>query len=146
MSQSLSRNIIHLIFSTKERRPLLDDTIRAALHAYAVGILADEGCFTIGINSVADHMHILFELNKTLALSTAVQNVKQGTSRWIKTQSTEPSIKMFQWQNGYGAFSVSASNVNAVTRYIARQAEHHRKTTFQDELRAFLKRHSVAYD
>src|SRR5437868_4341662 len=110
MSQSLARNIIHLIFSTKERRPLLGDTIRPALHAYATGILADEGCFTIAVNSVADHIHILFELNKTLSLSVAVQNVKQGTSRWIKTQSADPHIKMFQWQNGYGAFSVSASN------------------------------------
>jgi len=85
-------------------------------------------------------------LNKTIALSIAVQNVKQGTSRWIKTQSADPHIKTFQWQNGYGAFSVSASNVNAVTRYIERQAEHHKRTSFQDELRAFLKRHNILYD
>ena|SRR5687767_10413462 len=111
MSQSLARNIIHLIYSTKERRPLLDDAFRSALHGYATGILADEGCFTIAINSVADHMHILFELNKTIALSTAIQNVKQGTSRWIKTQCNDPAVQAFQWQNGYGAFSVSASNV-----------------------------------
>ena len=144
MSQSLAHNIIHLIFSTKERRPTLTNDIRADLHSYAVGILADEGCFVIAINSVADHMHILFELNKTLALSVAVQNVKQGTSRFLKTKS--PYLQQFQWQNGYGAFSVSASNIDDVAKYIANQEEHHRTRTFQDELRAFLQKHTIKFD
>jgi putative transposase len=144
VSQSLARNTIHLIFSTKDRRPILSDSIRHDLHAYATGILADEGCFLLAINSVPDHMHILFELNKNIPLSTAVKNIKQGTSRWLKTKS--PDLHDFQWQAGYGAFSVSASNINTVTKYIARQPEHHQTRTFQDELRAFLRRHNIAFD
>jgi REP element-mobilizing transposase RayT len=117
---------------------------RADLHSYSIGILADAGCFVIAINSVADHIHILFELNKTLALATAVQNVKQGTSRLLKTKS--PALEHFQWQNGFGAFSVSASNIDDVAKYIANQEEHHRTRTFQDELRTFLQKHNVKFD
>lgn len=144
MSQSLARNVIHLIFSTKNRRPLLTDIVRSELHSYAIGIMADVNCFVLAINSVTDHMHILFELNKTLPLATAVQNVKQGTSRWLKTKS--PNLQDFQWQNGYGAFSVSASNIDDVVKYIANQQEHHRTRSFQDELRAFLTRNNIKFD
>jgi putative transposase len=144
MSQSLARNLIHLIYSTKDRAPIIPDTLRAHLHSYAIGIMADEHCHVLAINSVRDHMHILFELNKTIALATAVQHVKQGTSRWINEQSDGP--KQFAWQNGYGAFSVSVSNADQVSDYIAKQEEHHRKLTFQDELLAFLQKHNIKYD
>jgi putative transposase len=144
MSQSLARNLIHLIFSTKHRQLSLTDAVRPALHAYTVGIIADQHCYAVAINSVTDHMHILFELHKTLALATAIQHIKQGSSRWLKTQS--PDFKTFEWQNGYGAFSVSASNIPTVTEYIANQLQHHAKQSFQDELRAFLKRHNVPFD
>jgi putative transposase len=144
MSQSLARNLIHLIYSTKDRAPIIRDEIRVDLHAYAVRILTDEGCFVLAINSVRDHMHILFELNKTIALATAIQHVKQGTSRWINELSAGP--KLFAWQNGYGAFSVSVSNAEQVIDYIAGQEEHHRKLSFKDELLAFLKKHNVKYN
>jgi putative transposase len=144
MSQSLARNLIHLIYSTKHRQQTLTDSVRPALHAYITGIIADQKCYCLAINSVTDHIHILFELHKTLALATAIQHIKQGSSRWLKTQS--PDFQTFEWQNGYGAFSVSASNIQTVTDYIADQQNHHAKQTFQDELRAFLKRHQIPYD
>jgi REP element-mobilizing transposase RayT len=96
------------------------------------------------INSVQDHVHILFELGRTIAVSGAVEEVKKTSSKWIKTQGNE--FARFGWQTGYGAFAVSESNVAAVREYIASQQEHHRKKSFQEEYRAFLKRHNVAFD
>ena len=96
------------------------------------------------INSVEDHVHILFELARTVSVSQVVEDVKKASSKWIKTQGTE--LAGFAWQAGYGAFGVSESNTQAVRDYIADQREHHRQKSFQDEYRAFLERHHVAYD
>lgn len=144
MPQSLARIHIHLVFSTKHRRPWLSDAIRPALHAYIATVLKHRGCPPVVLNSVEDHIHILFELARTVALSKAVEIVKASSSRWIKTQET--GLARFAWQAGYGAFSVSASHVHAVRAYIAGQREHHRRMSFQDEFRALLQRHQVAYD
>ena len=144
MSQSLVKNLIHLIFSTKERRPLIDRAIRESLHAYAAGILRDADSPGVAINSVNDHMHLLFNLNKNIALVQAIMQVKKGTSRWIKTQG--PQYASFAWQNGYGAFSVSESAVGQVIKYIGNQEENHRVKDFQGEFRSFLQRHRVAFD
>jgi len=144
MGQSLAKNLIHLIFSTKERRPLLDDAVRESLHAYIAGVLKEQESPCLAINSVADHVHVLFCLNKNAALAQVIMQAKKGASRWIKTQG--PRYTDFSWQNGYGAFSVSQSSVADVRQYIANQAEHHRKVTFQEELRAFFNRHEIAYD
>ncbi len=144
MPQSLARLHVHLAFSTKHRERLITDPVRDALHAYMTAVLKNLGCPPVLINSVADHVHILFELARTVSLSQAVEEVKKSSSRWIKTQGTE--FASFAWQAGYGAFAVSVSNVPTVRNYIARQQEHHRRTSFQDEYRAFLERHGMAYD
>ena len=103
-----------------------------------------EGCAPVLINSVEDHAHLLFDLARTISISQAVEDVKKSSSKWIKTQG--PEFAGFAWQAGYGAFAVSESNVETVRAYIANQREHHRTKTFQEEYRAFLERHNVAFD
>ena len=144
MPQSLARLHAHLIFSTKNRGDILTDNIRESLHRYMATVLQNLGCAPILINSVEDHVHILFDLARTVTMSETVEDVKKSSSKWIKSQG--PEFANFAWQAGYGAFAVSESNVPEVRDYIARQKEHHRKTSFQDEYRAFLKRHGVVYD
>jgi REP element-mobilizing transposase RayT len=144
MPQSFARLHIHLIFSTKNRERVLPDAIRDSLHAYMATVLQNIDCPPVLINSVEDHVHILFELGRTVAVSRAVEEVKKASSKWIKTQGAE--FSGFAWQAGYGAFAVSESNVAAVREYIAGQREHHRKKSFQEEYRAFLERHRVAFD
>ena len=144
MPQSLARLHIHLIFSTKNREPLLHDAVRDSLHRYMASVLQNFGCQPVLINSVADHVHVLFELGRTVAVSAAVEEVKKTSSKWIKTQGNE--FAAFAWQAGYGAFAVSESNVAAVREYIAGQQEHHRKNSFQEEYRSFLERHRITCD
>jgi len=144
MPQSLARLHIHLIFSTKNRSAILHDTVRVSLHAYMSGVLQNLSCPPVLINSTEDHVHILFELARTIAVSEAVEEVKKSSSKWLKSQGAE--FTEFAWQAGYGAFAVSESNVPAVRDYIANQKEHHQNKSFQDEYRSFLKRHGVAYD
>lgn len=144
MPQSLARLHIHLVFSTKNREALLSDSIRDALHAYMAKVLHNQGCPAVLVNSVEDHVHILFELGRTVAVSKAVEEVKKASSKWLKTQGTE--FAHFAWQAGYGAFAVSASNVPAVRKYIAEQRAHHQKKPFQEEYRAFLERHDIPFD
>jgi REP element-mobilizing transposase RayT len=144
MPQSLARLHVHLIFSTKNRAGLLPDTIRPSLHACMATVLQNLGCPPALINSVEDHVYILFELARTVAVSEAVEEVKKSSSKWIKTQGDE--FAGFAWQAGYGAFAVSESNVPAVREYIAGQQEHHRRKGFQEEYRAFLQRHGVSCD
>jgi REP element-mobilizing transposase RayT len=144
MAQSLARNVIHLIFSTKNRAPLLQTTIRSELNGYMAGIFTNWESPAIIIGSVADHMHALFGLSKNHALVKVVEQVKRGSSKWIKTKGKE--FARFAWQNGYGAFSVSSSMVNTVSRYIASQEEHHRQVTFQDEFRKYCRRHGVDFE
>ena len=144
MPQSLARLYIHLVFSTKYRQPFLTDTIRESLHAYMATVMDNLGCQALLINSIEDHIHILFELSRTIAVSQAVEKVKTASSKWMKTQGDEWAG--FAWQAGYGAFTVSASNVQMVRNYVENQREHHRLQSFQDEYRAFLDKHGVAYD
>ena len=144
MPQSLARICIHLVFSTKHREPCIHDKIRPNLHSYMATLLINMNCPALIINSVADHVHILFDLGRTVSISEAVEDVKKSSSKWIKTQG--PEFKGFAWQAGYGAFAVSESNVEAVLRYIENQAEHHRKISFQEEFRLFLTKHNLSYD
>jgi len=144
MPQSLARLHIHLIFSTKNRERIITDNIRDSLHAYMASVLQNIGCPPVLINSVEDHVHILFELARIVAVSSAVEDVKKASSKWIKTQSDE--FAGFAWQAGYGAFTVSESIVPAVREYVANQREHHRKKSFQEEYRVFLERHQIAFD
>jgi putative transposase len=143
MSQSLSRLLVHSVFSTKDRQPFLrSEGIRNETYAYIAGSLKNLECPAIVIGGVEDHIHILSSLSKNVALSELIGRIKGSSSKRLK----EKGVRGFAWQSGYGAFSVSESNVAAVTSYIATQAEHHRKFSFQDELRQLLKRHHTAFD
>ena len=144
MPQSLARLHVHLIFSTKYRSNILHDQVRKPLHAYMATVLDNLGCPSLILNSVQDHIHLLFELSRTVPLSKAVEDVKKSSSKWIKSQGVE--FSNFAWQSGYGAFAVSESNLQSVRDYIASQSEHHRNQTFQEEYLTFLRRHNVAFD
>lgn len=144
MSQSLSKNLIHLTFSTKDRVPFLPPETRPGLHRYLAGILADLDSPALCINSVADHAHLLFNLSKNHPLAQVVMEVKRGSSKWLKTQG--PALSQFHWQGGYGAFSIGQSGVPEVKSYIEGQEEHHRVKSFQEELRSLLRRYAIAFD
>ena len=144
MSQSLTRIIVHAVFSTKNREPILALEIRAELYAYMGGILKSLSCVPLAINGTNDHVHLLFIQSKNIALAKVFEEVKGTSSQWIKTKSV--AMKNFAWQGGYGAFSVSESMRQTVSEYIANQEEHHRKRTFQEELIALFKNHQVEYD
>jgi REP element-mobilizing transposase RayT len=144
MPQSLAKILIHLVFSTKHREPRLGDEVRDELHRYAAGVLIEWESPAILINSVADHVHILYSHSKNHSPAWLVENVKTATSKWLKNKGDV--YRDFHWQSGYGDFSVSQSNVPEVVKYIATQQEHHRLTTFQEEYRKFLERHEVKYD
>lgn len=143
MPQSLSKIWTHLIFSTKDRYPFLSDgQIREDMHAYLASILKAHNCPTLFVGGVADHIHVLFVLSKNDSIANIVYELKRSSSKWVKTQG----LRKFHWQSGYGAFSVSASHVDKVRAYIARQEQHHRRKTFEDEFREFLKRYKIDYD
>jgi putative transposase len=140
MPQSLAKNLIHLVFSTKNREPTLTEPVRNPLCAYASGVLRDLDSPVIAVNAWRDHIHILFVLNN----NQVVMEVKRATSKWIKTQGNE--FTRFHWQSGYGAFSIGQSGMEEVKIYIANQAKHHRVKTFEEEFRSFLKRYQVEFD
>jgi REP element-mobilizing transposase RayT len=142
MPQSLANILIHVIWSTKERRPLIADDVRPQLHGYMAGILKNIDSPALVINSVADHAHILCQLSKNIAACKLVEEVKKSSSKWMKEQG----VGDFSWQNGYGVFSVSQSNADNVRKYIEGQAEHHKKRDFKDEFREFCKKYNVAID
>jgi putative transposase len=144
MSQSLSRLHVHLVFSTKGRVPCLRDDFRDAMHGYMATVLNNTGCPVALINSVEDHVHILFELGRTVAVSDAVKSVKTASSAWVKTKDT--ALADFAWQPGFGAFSVSESNTEAVRHYIATQRQHHERVSFQDEYRTLLIKNGTTFD
>ena len=145
MAQSLSRLWTHLIFSTKDRFPFLrDKVLRSEMHAYLAEILRVHDCETLIVGGVEDHTHSLFALSRTHSIASVVKEVKRTSSGWIKTASRK--LSKFYWQGGYGAFSVSQSNLTDVIRYIENQEEHHKRMTFQDEYRAFLKAYGVEFD
>jgi REP element-mobilizing transposase RayT len=139
MGQSLSQIFIHLVFGTKNRKPLLANSVREELHAYIAGILKELKSPALKINSVEDHIHILFLLSKNYALFKVVEEVKKSSSKWIKTKG----ISNFAWQIGYGAFSVSSSKLDAVKKYIDNQEEHHKKRSFVKEVELFMKEYGA---
>ena len=144
MPQSLSKIIIHIIFSTKQREPMISDDIRPKLYAYITGILEDWECSLIQTGGTKDHVHLLCTLSKNHAACKILEQVKKNSSKWIKTQGLQ--YEKFQWQNGYGIFSISQSSVEQVKEYIRKQEDHHRKMTFQEEFRKFLEKYQIAYD
>ncbi len=144
MPQSLCRLVTHLVFSTKYRRPMIPTEFESELSAYLGGTLKGLDCRPVEISCVADHAHLLFVLSKKQAPQEVFKEVKRISSKWVKTKME--SLRSFYWQGGYAAFSVSESKVPDVRRYIHRQREHHRRTSFQEELRELLKRHKVEFD
>ncbi len=144
MPQSLAKNTLHLVFSTKNRRPWLTDDVRPRLFAYLAGIFREWDSPAIEIGGFDDHVHALFVLSKNHALKKVVEEVKKSSSKWIKTIGDE--LAEFAWQNGYGAFSVSESSLAEVKRYIERQPEHHQRISFDEELRRLLSLHNIAFD
>ncbi len=144
MPQSLANVLIHLTFSTKGRRPFLTKDIRQELNAYLATILKARSSPALTIESVDDHVHILFSLSRTRTISEIVEEIKKSSSKWIKRKA-EP-LRQFQWQNGYGAFSLGQSLVRATKQYIQKQQEHHRKVSYQEEFRAFLEKNGIEYD
>ena len=144
MPQSLAKIYIHLVFSTKHRDPCLPRELQNDLHAYMGGTLNGLGCAPIEINSEPDHVHALFLLGRTVALSELIRVLKKSSNDWLRGRA--PKLDAFHWQAGYGAFSVSQSAADEVREYIRGQYEHHKTVSFQDEYRAFLRRYQVAFD
>lgn len=144
MPQSLAQILVHLVFSTKNREPLLADDIRDELHAYIGGTVAHHKGTLLKSGSVSDHIHLLIAHPRTCAPSELVQEIKTGSSKWLKTKAAP--YAEFHWQAGYGIFSISPTHRPALERYIANQAEHHRIVTFQDEYRRLLAKYDIPFD
>ncbi len=144
MAQSLVKNLIHLIYSTKNRHAWIPKEVRNGLYAYQAGIFRQWDSPALKVGGVDDHIHALFSLSKNYALKRVVEEVKKGSSKWMKSEGSR--FQGFYWQHGYAAFSVSESNVDKTIRYIEHQEEHHRKITFQAELRLLLQRHDMDYE
>jgi REP element-mobilizing transposase RayT len=140
MGHSYSRNHVHLVFSTKERRNSISKEMQTELRSYLAGICKNYEMVAVAIGGTENHVHILFHLSAKLALGKAVQLLKANSSKWVSEQGID-----FAWQEGYAAFSVS-SNLPEVTRYVRNQEAHHRKFSFEEEFRALLKKHHVDYD
>jgi REP element-mobilizing transposase RayT len=134
----------HYVFSTKDRRPQITPALGERLWPFLGGIARQNKMKAIEIGGVADHVHLLLSLPSTMAIAKAMQLIKGGSSKWV--HETFPEHRTFEWQDEYGAFSVSASRLDSVVAYIRGQEEHHRKQTFQEEFVALLKRHGVEYD
>src|SRR5689334_5500543 len=141
MPQSLSVVYIHLVFSTKDRRPFLRDSkLREQVHAYLGEISKRLGCTPILIGGVEAHVHLLARFGRTITQADWVKEIKRVSNEWIKQHGRDYAD--FEWQGGYSDFSVSQSNLEQVIKYIANQSEHHRKMSFQDELRTLLRKHN----
>jgi len=144
MPQSLSKVIIHIIFSTKDREPWLDKEIRPRMHAYLATICRDLGGEAYRVGGVSDHVHIVTTLPRTLSQADLIEHVKTTSSKWIK--GLAPKYGGFHWQRGYADFSVSPSQLGPVLDYVSAQEDHHRTCTFQDEYREFLQKHAIVFD
>lgn len=143
MPQSLAKVYVHIVFSTKNTQHfIIDDSIRNELHSYVIGTLSNLGSYTNEVYANSDHIHILCTLPRTITIAEIVSKIKTSSSKWIKTKG----VQKFNWQDGYGIFSVSASKVNVVEKYIRNQPEHHKKITFKDELRLFFKEYGIEFD
>jgi putative transposase len=144
MPQSLAFVLVHVIFSTKDRAPVLDAFVRPALYAYLATVARNAKCECFRVGGVADHVHLAVRLSRTTNVAEMVEKLKSSSSKWLKTQSS--GLSKFAWQRGYGAFSVGPADLSVLIDYIDSQEMHHRKQSFQDEFRAFLKKYGVEFD
>jgi REP element-mobilizing transposase RayT len=144
MGQSLCSILIHVIFSTKKRQPTITPEIAQELYSYMAGIARTHDSHVHEIGGIEDHVHLLISLPRTLSLSKLIEEIKKGSSKWIKTKGN-PYID-FGWQNGYGAFSIGQSAYEDLRKYIQTQKDHHKNISFQDEYRLFLRKYGVVYE
>src|SRR5438093_8075432 len=144
MPQSLSKVVLHIIFSTKNREAWLDSNVRPRMHAYLATICRDLGAELVHIGGVSDHVHIVTTLPRTLSQAKLIEQIKETSSKWIK--KLDARYRGFFRQRGYGAFSVSPSQLEAVLQYVDEQQEHHRTRTFQEEYLELLRRDGVDFD
>jgi putative transposase len=144
MSHTFTKLLTHIIFSTKERRSLMDDELQLRLFPYLGGITREMGGTPLMINGPSDHVHLLVQTKASVSIAKLVETVKSNSTRWVHQEWKERW--KFAWQEGYGAFSVGPLQVPEVIKYIARQKEHHRKISFQQEFVSFLQKYGIEYD
>jgi REP element-mobilizing transposase RayT len=141
MSHSYAQTVIHVVFSTKDRRKTISSEFQPRLWSYAAGICKRQGIFLHGVGGMGDHIHLLIQIPPTIALANAILTIKSNSSRWAHEEGQK-----LAWQKGYAAFSVSASNIPAVVQYIQNQQAHHRKMSFEEEFVTLLRKHGVAFE
>jgi len=144
MPDSYTNLLYHIVFSTKDRRPIITSEYEPRLYDYIGGTIRSLGGICLELNGTQDHIHLLAKLRPDRAVSDVLPDLKANASGWM--HDVFPSLRDFSWQRGYGAFTVSQSNVHEIRRYIAKQKEHHRKVSFRDEFIEFLKRNGIEYD
>ena len=140
MGHTFTKHLYHIIFSTKQRRPLIKDNIREELRQYLCGIARNTQGKILNVNGVEDHLHLLASIKPSISVSDFVRTIKANSSRWASERT------LFDWQDGYSSFTVSKSVAPRVSTYIDRQAEHHRRVPYAEELRALLEKHEIEFD
>ncbi|MGA0333603.1 MAG: IS200/IS605 family transposase [Kiritimatiellia bacterium] len=144
MPQSLSKILLHIVFSTKDRAPCLTTNLRPALHAYMATLARNQGCECYRANGIEDHVHLAIGLARTITVADLVKELKTESNKWLKNE--DKTLSHFSWQKGYGVFSLGASQLPDLLGYIDNQETHHQKVTFKDEYRIFLKKYEIEYD
>jgi len=144
MAQTLVCLRVHAVFSTKNRRSIITPNVESELYVYMGGVMKNLDSRCLAAGGTENHVHLLISQSKNIALSKLMEEIKKSSSKWIKTKGL--ALRTFAWQEGYGAFSIGQSQVEAVQQYIARQKERHKKQTFEEELVTLLKRYQVPYD
>jgi putative transposase len=143
MASTYTRLLVHMVFATKDRRPLIVPGIRAELHAYMAGTARRLGCHVHALNGVADHCHVVFDLAPMISVADFANKLKAGSTAWLRR---ERGLSDFGWQRGYGAFSLSQQSLGRAIRYVDEQEAHHQKRSLQEELEAFMTLHGMAVD
>ncbi|MCB0761889.1 MAG: IS200/IS605 family transposase [Flavobacteriales bacterium] len=143
MPKTISECYTHIVFSTKNRRPVIEPSIQKSLYSYIAGICSNQKCHLITIGGIQDHIHLLCQISNTSSVSSLVKHVKVNSTLWLKSKGSE--YRAFQWQRGYASFSVSKKDLKKLTTYIENQQAHHAKVTFQTEYLRFLQEYSVDY-
>jgi putative transposase len=144
MSHTFISQLLHCVFSTKERRPVITPTLQSRLFQYMGGIARENKIKLLAAGGVDDHVHLLISMPSTISISKAMQLIKSGSSKWIHETFAED--RLFEWQEGYGAFSIGAGDIERTVKYINNQAEHHKKIDYKKEFLAFLRKQGIEYD
>lgn len=143
MAHTYVRNLLHVVFATKERCPLITQEFRPELHAYMAGIVRNLDCHLYALDGVADHCHLIIDLHPSLALADFANQLKSNATKWARRDGGQ---RDFYWQRGYGAFSMNQESLERAIQYVRNQEKHHAQTTFRDELETFMKVHGMTPD